>query len=88
LLQNKKLTKAEIDALEHKKYLLRLAKEKAGLIVKDDGYQLPQDEFNEKGKIDSARQQDLLKARHPFPPPSFAFLSIALLSPPQQLDYF
>ena len=44
--------------------MLKIAKEKAGLIVKDDAYQLPEDEFDEKGKIDSQRQLDLLKARY------------------------
>lgn len=66
LFAGKQLSKKEKEDLEHKKYLLRLAKEKAGLIVRDDGYQLPQDEFNDKGKIDSQRQLDLLKARYPF----------------------
>lgn len=64
LFQGKELTKKERDDLQHKKYLLKLAKEKAGLVVKDDGYQLPEDEFNERGKIDSQKQLDLLKARY------------------------
>ena len=41
--------------------------------MKDDGYQLPQDEFNERGRIDSQRQQELLKARYPPPYHSFSF---------------
>lgn len=64
LFAGKKLTQKEHEDLERKKYLYRLAKEKANLMVKDDGYQLPQDEFNERGKIDSQRQLDLLKARY------------------------
>lgn len=58
------VSRAERMALEKKKDTLRLAKERMNLKIEDDNYMIPQDEFNEQGKIDSKRQQDLLKARY------------------------
>lgn len=63
LFAGKKLTQKERDDLDHKKNLLRLAKEKKA-DKKDDGYQMPVDEFRENGKIDYQSQLDLLKARY------------------------
>ncbi len=62
--KGQRMTKEEIDELDRKKTLLRLARERERLAIKEDSYVIPQDEFDEKGKIDSKRQLDLLKARY------------------------
>jgi pre-mRNA-splicing factor ATP-dependent RNA helicase DHX16 len=66
LFGNEKLTEEEKREFEYKKKVYELAKERIATAssVKEEGYQIPQDEFDEKGKLDSKRQMELLKARY------------------------
>ncbi|EEB06271.2 ATP-dependent RNA helicase Cdc28 [Schizosaccharomyces japonicus yFS275] len=64
LFAGERLTKREIQELERKKELLRLAEERMKLSASTDEYQMPEDYFTEKGKLDLKRKEAVLYQRY------------------------
>jgi pre-mRNA-splicing factor ATP-dependent RNA helicase DHX16 len=64
LFRNESLTRKEVEALEKKKTLLKLAKERLSIDTSYDGYMMPEDYITEKGKLDKKKQDALLYSRY------------------------
>ncbi|CCJ29373.1 unnamed protein product [Pneumocystis jirovecii] len=59
-----KLTKREIEEMNYKKEVLRLAKQRASIDEGYDGYVIPEDYITEKGKIDKKKKEEALYKRY------------------------
>ena len=64
LFRNESLTRKEVEALEKKRTLLKLAKERLSIDTSYDGYMMPEDYITEKGKLDKKKQDALLYSRY------------------------
>ena len=64
LFASESLTKQEQMALEKKKTLLKLAKDRLAIDTNYDGYTMPEDYITEKGKLDKKKQDALLYSRY------------------------
>ena len=64
LFHSESLTRKEIEALEKKKTVLKLAKERLAIDTNYDGYMMPDDYITEKGKLDKKKQDALLYSRY------------------------
>ncbi len=65
LFKDEKLTRKEIQELDKKKMMLRLAKERLSMDAnKEDAYQMPEDYITEKGKLDKKKKDAVLFARY------------------------
>ncbi|KAJ3302191.1 hypothetical protein HDV03_005249 [Kappamyces sp. JEL0829] len=63
--RDEKLTRREIEELEKKKTVLRLAKERQALDQEQpEAYRMPEDYITEKGKLDKKKQDAALYARY------------------------
>lgn len=59
-----KLIKREIEEMNYKKEVLRLAKQRASIDEGYDGYVMPEDYITEKGKIDKRKKEEALYKRY------------------------
>ncbi|QSL64806.1 hypothetical protein MERGE_002108 [Pneumocystis wakefieldiae] len=59
-----KLTRREIEEMNYKKEVLRLAKQRANIDEAYDGYVMPEDYITEKGKIDKKKKEEALYKRY------------------------
>ncbi|KAI7905673.1 P-loop containing nucleoside triphosphate hydrolase protein [Cokeromyces recurvatus] len=59
-----KMTRREIQELEYKEELLRLAKARMNIDTKEDAYIMPEDYITEKGKIDRKKKESALYKRY------------------------
>ena len=64
LFSGMKISKREMQELEHKKTVLKLVEERLKINDKWDGYQLPDDYFTEQGKIDMKKKENVLYQRY------------------------
>lgn len=64
LFRGMKVSKRELQDLEYKKEVLRLAEERMKIDDSFDGYQLPEDYLTEQGKIDKKRKEAVLYQRY------------------------
>ncbi|GAA99790.1 uncharacterized protein L969DRAFT_89076 [Mixia osmundae IAM 14324] len=63
-MRGQRLSKREMRELEKKKEILRLAEERERIDDGTDGYVMPTDYIDEKGKMDTKRKSDLLYKRY------------------------
>jgi pre-mRNA-splicing factor ATP-dependent RNA helicase DHX16 len=64
LFYSEKLTKKEQKDLEMKKKVLALAKERASIDEKEQGYVMPDEYYTESGKIDKKKKESVLYQRY------------------------